>query len=50
MNEYADFFWKSSTDFGINEQGGQLYLLNLINKQKFVSMVGKNLKKVLNQF
>ena len=31
MNEYADFFWKSSTDFGINEQGGQLYLLNLIN-------------------
>ena len=32
-----DFFWKSSIDFGINEQGGLLYLLNLISKQ------GKNL-------
>ena len=36
----ADFFWKSSTYFEINEQGGQLYLLNLINKQKFTSMCG----------
>ena len=32
------FFWKCSTDFGINEQGGQLYLLNLISEQ------GKNLQ------
>ena len=33
-----EIFWKSSTDFGINEQGGQIYLLNLISEQ------GKNLQ------
>ena len=33
-----EMFWKSSTDFGINEQGGQVYLLNLISEQ------GKNLQ------
>ena len=26
-------FWKSSTDFGINEQGGQIHLLNLISEK-----------------
>ena len=32
------FFGKSSTEFGINEQGGQIYSLNLISEQ------GKNLQ------
>ena len=33
INEYAGFFRKFSTDFGINEQGGQIYFLNLISEQ-----------------
>ena len=45
-----ELFFKSTKDVGINKQGGQIHLLNLISEQaeKFTSMVEKKSQKPSN--